>query len=46
MSSAFKVFESFEGIVDRDAIYTDLEHKHSELLRFFANELAEASNWA
>ena len=45
LSSAFKIFESFEGLVDRDSIKTNLEHLYYNFLGTFANELTEASHW-
>jgi hypothetical protein len=43
VGASFKLFESFEGLVDRDAISADLERKHAELIRSFVYELQEAS---
>jgi len=39
--AAFKLFESFEGLLDRDAIGSELERKHAELIRSFLFELRE-----
>lgn len=41
VSATFKLFESFEGLVERDAISSGLEHKHAELARSFLFELRE-----
>ncbi len=41
MPAAFKLFESFEGLLDRDAIGSELERKHAELIRSFLFELRE-----
>ena len=43
VGASFKLFESFEGLVDRDAISADLERKHAELVRSFVFELQEVS---
>lgn len=43
VGATFKLFESFEGLVERDAISADLERKHAELVRSFLFELHEAS---
>jgi hypothetical protein len=43
VGASFKLFESFEGLVDRDAISADLERKHAELIRSFVFELQEVS---
>ena len=43
VGASFKLFESFEGLVERDAISSDLERKHAELVRSFVFELQEAS---
>jgi len=42
VGTSFKLFESFEGLVERDAISADLERKHAELVRSFLFELHEA----
>lgn len=41
VTAAFKLFEGFEGLVERDAISADLERKHAELVRTFLAELRE-----
>lgn len=41
--AAFKLFDSFEGLLDRDAIGSELERKHAELVRSFLLELREVS---
>ena len=35
--SAFKLVESFEGLLDREIIHRDLEKKQSQLLRFVSS---------
>lgn len=44
MGAAFKLFEAFEGLVERDAIAADLERKHAELVRSFLQELREVGD--
>lgn len=39
--SAFKLMETFEGLLDRSIIAADLETKHLQLLHNFRVELAE-----
>lgn len=47
VSAAFKLFEGFDGLVERDAISTDLERKHADLVRCFLFELREVrGGWA
>lgn len=35
----FKLLDSFEGLLDREVIAADLEKKHTDLLRSYANDL-------
>ena len=39
--SAFKLVESFEGLLDREIIHRDLEKKQSQLLRAYGQDLSE-----
>lgn len=42
--AAFKLFDSFEGLLDHDAIGCELERKHAELVRSFLLELHEVGS--
>lgn len=44
VAATFKLLESFEGLLDRDAISADLERKHAELLRSYTHDLREVSD--
>ena len=37
----FKLLESFEGLLDREVIATDLEKKNADLLTSFASDLKD-----
>lgn len=41
IGASFKLFESFEGLVERDAISADLQRKHADLIGAFLLELQE-----
>lgn len=43
VGATFKLLESFDDLVERDAINADMERKHAELVRNFLFELQEAS---
>jgi hypothetical protein len=39
IGNCFKLMDSFEGLLDRDLIATDLEKKHVDLMRAYGNEV-------
>jgi dynein heavy chain, axonemal len=41
VGTAFKLFDSFEGLLEREIIMADLEKKQMELVRFFGTDLKE-----
>ena len=41
VGTAFKLFDSFEGLLEREIIMADLEKKQMELVRFFGADLKE-----
>ena len=41
VAATFKLFDSFDGLLERDAIGAELERKHAELVRSFLLELRE-----
>jgi Dynein heavy chain, N-terminal region 1 len=43
VATAFKLMETFEGLLERDIIASDLEAKHLQLLHNFRVELAEVA---
>ena len=42
--AAFKLIESFEGLLDRETIQADLERKHLDLLRAYADDLRDVQD--
>jgi dynein heavy chain len=41
MQTTFKLLDSFEGLLDREVIASDLERKSLDLVRAFAADLRE-----
>jgi dynein heavy chain len=41
VGTAFKLLDSFEGLLDREIIQTDLEKKQIELMRQYGTDLKE-----
>ena len=41
VAASFKLFDSFEGLLDREIIATDLEKKQIELMRFYGDDLKD-----
>lgn len=44
LSMTFKLLDSFEGLLDREVIATDLEKKTDDLLKSFQNDLSDVSD--
>jgi len=42
--AAFKLIESFEGLLEREFIQADLERKHLDLLKAYANDLRDVQD--
>jgi dynein heavy chain len=41
LSSTFKLLESFEGLLERDAIAAELAKKHKDMVAAFASDVKE-----
>lgn len=44
IASIFKLLDSFEGLLDRGVIATDLERKHLDLVRNYGQDLKEVAD--
>lgn len=44
MTATFKLLDSFEGLLEREAIAAELERKHFQLLVSYGDELATVSD--
>lgn len=44
IASIFKLLDSFEGLLDRGVIATDLERKHLDLVRDYGQDLKEVAD--
>lgn len=44
ISATFKLLDSFEGLLERDVIAADIEKKHFDLLRSYAEDLKEVND--
>lgn len=44
LSMTFKLLDSFEGLLDREVIATDLEKKTDDLLKAYANDLSDVTD--
>ena len=44
VASIFKLLDSFEGLLDRGVIATDLERKHLDLVRGYGQDLKEVAD--